>query len=57
MNGITITENRMLCQPGFVRWRRVHRRPRIQKKWRRFGAVHDISACPHVVAKIKEATT
>ena len=64
-----ITANPILCQPGgFLRWKRRHHRPCIQKKWRRFGAVFgapcsghgymiagQMVACPCYIAKMKAA--
>lgn len=40
MNGMSVLENSHLCQMEFVRWRKTHRKSRINKKWRkRYGAV------------------
>lgn len=68
--GTYIMESPFLCQlqsGGFLRFKRPHRRPRIAKKWRRFGVVTKpcpgvayemagvIYACPHAMSKIRKA--
>ena len=40
MNGIQIVVYHFLCKPEFIRWRRQHRKSRINRKWqKRYGAV------------------
>jgi len=40
VSGIKVTISRMLCQQEFVRWRKSHRKARINKKWhKRYGPV------------------
>lgn len=44
--GLNVMVSHYLCEPPrFLRWRRNHRKSRINKKWhKRYGAVY--SACP-----------
>jgi hypothetical protein len=40
IGGIPIIVDRYICKPEFIRWRRKHRKARINKKWRKkYGAV------------------
>lgn len=43
---IYFTVDPILCRHEFLRFRRTHRRPRIAKKWRRFGVIN--KPCPGV---------
>ncbi len=67
--GTKLYASSLMCEPSlFVRWKRVHRRPRIQKRWRRFGAIYTkcagrgyhmaglgIVGCPHWCQAVKSA--
>ncbi len=40
IGGMKIVVNRYLCKVEFVRWRKSHRKSRINKKWhKKYGAI------------------
>lgn len=65
LNGTAIL-NPYMCDMRFVRWRKKHRRSRINKKWqKRYGAIMEckgvaynlggtVHACPCIVKALKE---
>lgn len=51
--GIRITESRYICEsPRFLRWRRNHRKSRLNRKWhKKYGAV--MTTCPGVYYEVR----